>query len=287
MAAGTHIWRVLLLAGCLTDPHLLARADDTNPPAPPVVTAPPESDADRFFTDYNKAVKFFRQSGQREASVVMDLLWRNLGSSPWFEIALLKHAELNETLNPQVASEDYDVLRKRIENAPYFRGTAERAAVFRAALLGSAMRGIDRLRIQRIRAGLGVYNTRYHQFPESLAKLAIYNYIDMDDIHNSEGRLFHYTPTGQMFTPAISYHTYVIEPLPAEPFFVTSPIIEGTTQVDDKTKKYAALIRVPDHMDPHRVFEDQTLEGYFVAAVAAGGAIVCTPERVLVLIAPE
>src|SRR6266404_2631289 len=286
MSAGTNTWRVLLVAGCLMFPLSVVQAD-TNTPAPSAVTVPPASDSDHFFAQYAKAVQLVRQNGQREASVIMDLLWRSLGSSPWFEIALLKHAELNEIPNAKVALEDYDVLRKRVENAPYFQGTADRAAVFRAALLGSTMRGIDRIRIQRIRDALGVYSIRYQQYPESLAKLAIFNYIDMEDIHNSEGRLFHYTPTGQQFTPAISYHTYVIEPLAPEPFFVTSPKIEGTTQLDDKTKKYAALIRVPGRMDPHRVFEDQTLEGYFVAAVAAGGAIVCTPEHVLVLVGPD
>jgi hypothetical protein len=286
MSAGTNTCRVLLVAGCLTFPFSVLQAD-TNTPAPAVVTTPTANDADRFFSQYARAVQLVRQNGRREASVIMDLLWRNLGSSPWFEIALLKHAELNEISNAQVALEDYDVLRKRIENAPYFQGTADRAAVFRAALLGSAMRGTDRIRIQRIRDALGVYNNRYHQYPESLAKLAIFNYIDMEDIHNSEGRLFHYTPTGQQFTPAVSYHMYVIEPLAPEPFFVTSPKLDGTTQLDDKTRKFAALIRLPGRMDPHRVFEDQTLEGYFVAAVAAGGAIVCTPEHVLVLVAPE
>ncbi len=286
MSAGTNTWRVLLCAGCLTFPFAVAQAD-TNAPQPAVITTPPTGDADRFFTQYAKAVQLVRQNGPREASVIMDLLWRNLGSSPWFEIALLKHAELNEMSNARVALEDYDVLRKRIENAPYFQGTADRAAVFRAALLGSAMRGTDRIRIQRIRDALEVYNTRYNQYPESLAKLAIFNYIDMEDIHNSEGRLFHYTPTGQRFTPAISYHMYTIEPLAPEPCFVTSPKLDGTTQLDEKTKKFAALIRLPGRMDPHRVFEDQTLEGYFVAAVAAGGAIVCTPEHVLVLVAPE
>ena len=286
MSAGTNIWRILVVTGCLMFSLLVVRAD-TNVPAPAAAASPLASDADRFFTQYTKAVQLVRQNGQREASVIMDLLWRNLGSSPWFEIALLKHAELNEISNARVALEDYDVLRKRVENAPYFQGTADRAAVFRVALLGSAMRGTDRIRIQRIRDALSVYNTRYHQYPESLAKLAIFNYIDIEDIHNSEGRLIHYTPTGQQFTPTISYHAYMIEPLAPEPFFVNSPKLEGTTQLDDQTKKYAALIRVPDHMDPHRVFEDQTLEGYFVAAVAAGGAIVCTPERVLVLMTPE
>ena len=275
-----------MLAGCLTLPLTAVRAD-TNAPAPTATVATQVSDADRFFTQYSKAVDLVQRNGQREASVIMDLLWRNLGSSPWFEIALLKHAELNEISNGRVAFEDYDLLRKRVENAPYFQGTTDRAAVFRTALLGSAMRGIDRIRVQRIRDALGVYNTRYHQFPESLAKLAIFNYIDMEDIHNSEGRLFHYTPTGMQFTPAISYRLYTIESLPPEPFYVTSPKLDGTTQLDEQTKQYAALIRVPGHMDPHRVFEDQTLEGYFVAAVAAGGAIVCTPERVMVLVAPE
>ncbi len=284
MAAATNTCRALFVAGCLMFPPLVVRAD-TNAPASP--TPETVSDADRFFTQYNKAVELVRQNGQREASVIMDLLWRNLGRSPWLEIALLKHAELNEISNARVALDDYDVLRKRVENAPYFQGTADRAAVFRAALLRSAMRGIDRIRIQRVRDALSVYNTRYHQYPESLAKLAIFNYIDMEDIHDSEGRLIHYTPAGQQFTPSISYHDYVIEPLAPEPFFVTSPKLEGTTQLDEQTKKYAALIRVPGHMDPHRVFEEQTLEGYFVAVVAAGGAIVCTPERVLVLTATE
>src|ERR1035437_9118762 len=233
MSAATNTWRVLLVAGCLTFPLSAVRAD-TNSPSPVTVTAPLASDADRFFTQYAKAVQLVRQNGRREASVIMDLLWRNLGSSPWIEIALLKHGELNEISNAQVALEDDDVLRKRMENAPYFQGTADRAAVFRAALLGSAMRGTDRIRIQRIRDALSVYNTRYHQYPASLAKTAIFNYIDMEDIHNSEGRLFHYTPTGQQFTPAISYHTYVIEPLAPEPFFVTSPRLEGTTRLHDK-----------------------------------------------------
>lgn len=286
MSTGTNTCRALLVAGCLIFPLGVANSD-TNTPPPAADTASSTSDADRFFSEYAKAVKLVRQNGQREASVIMDLLWRNLGSSPWLEIALLKHAELNEISNARVALEDYDVLRKRLENAPYFQGTTDRAAVFRAALLGSTMRGTDRIRLQRVRDALSVYYTRYHQYPESLAKLAIFNYIDMEDIHDSEGRLIHYTPAGQQFTPAISYHTYTIEPLPPEPFFVTSPKLEGTTQLDDQTKKYAALIRVPNRMDPHRVFKDQTLEGYFVTAVAAGGAIVCTPERVLVLVATE
>ncbi len=217
----------------------------------------------------------------------MDLLWRNLSTSPWFEIALLKHAELNEASNAQVAAQDYDVLRKRVENAPYFQGNAEGAAVFRTALLGAVGRGIDRLHILSIRDGLGRYQARYHQFPESLVKLAIFNYVDMGDIYDSEGRLFHYTPTGMQFTPTISYQRYDLATLPAEPFSVTSPKINGTTRVNDKIGKYAAVILVPERIDWQSVVEGQTLGGYFVAAVDRGGAIVCTTERILVLPVPQ
>jgi hypothetical protein len=200
---------------------------------------------------------------------------------------LLKHAELNEISNPQVAWQDYDLLRKRIQNAPYFQGTAGHAPVFRAALLGAVARGTDRIRLLRVRDGLDRYHARYRQYPESLVKLSIFNYVDMQDVYDAEGRLFRYTPTGQQFTPVISYQRYDLESLPPEPFFVTSPKLDGTARLDETSQKYAALIRVPNHMDPQRVVEDQTLEGYLVAAVAAGGAVVCTPDRVLILLVPQ
>jgi hypothetical protein len=301
MSVRANIWRVLLTAGCLFAPCSLTYADDTNPPViatPPATVsttptnlAPPASpqptDPDRFFNQYAKASDLVRQGARQEASVIMDLLWRNLTTSPWFEIALLKHAELSESSNAQVAKEDYDVLRKRVENAPYFQGDAERAAVFRTALLGAVGRGIDRLHIQTVRDGLGRYQARYHQFPESLVKLAIFNYVDMGDIYDSENRLFHYTPTGIQFTPIISYQRYDLASLPAEPFFVTSPKISGTTRVNDTTGKYAAVILVPDRIDWQSVVEGQTLGGYLVATVDRGGAIVCTTERILVLPVPQ
>lgn len=286
MSAGSNIWRVFWAAVCVSFPLSVAHAD-TNPPAPAVSTAPQPSDAERFFTQYGKAVQLVRQNGHQEASIIMDLLWRNLTSSPWLEIALLKHAELNEISNPQVALQDYDLLRKRIENAPYFQGTAERAAVFRAGLLGAVMRGTNRIRILRIREALDRYRARYRQYPESLVKLSIFNYIDMGDIYTSGGRLFRYTPTGQQFTPTISYQRFDLESLPPEPFYVTSPKIDGTNRLDEKTNKYAAIIVVPDRIDFQSVVEGQTLGGYFVAAVDRGGAIVCTAERVLALLAPQ
>jgi hypothetical protein len=301
MSIRANIWRVLLTAGCLFAPCSFSHADDTNPPViatppvtvstmlatNPVTTAAQPSDPERFFSQYAKASDLVRQNARPEASVIMDLLWRNLSTSPWFEIALLKHAELTEASNPQVAREDYDVLRKRVENAPYFQGNAERAAVFRAALLGAVGRGIDRLHIQSIREGLGRYQARYHQYPESLVKLAIFNYVDMGDIYDSESRLFRYTPTGIQFAPTISYQRYDLASLPSEPFYVTSPKISGTTRVDDKTVKYAAVILVPERIDWQSVVEGQTLGGYFVASVDRGGAIVCTTERILVLPVPR
>ena len=295
MSSRTNIWRVLLTAICLFAPVLSTHADDTNAPAPVIATPPvtlapqppPPSDPEKFFSQYAKASDLVRQNARQEASVIMDLLWRNLSTSPWVEIALLKHAELTEASNPQVALQDYDVLRKRVENAPYFQGNAERAAVFRTALLGAVGRGTNRIRIDLVRLALDRYKTRYHQYPESLVKLAIFNYVDMQDIYDSDGRLFRYTPTGIQFTPTISYQRYDLASLPAEPFYVTSPKISGTTRVDDKTGKYAAVILVPDRIDWQSVVEGQTLGAYFVATVDRGGAIVCTTDRILVLPVPQ
>src|SRR5271170_2384597 len=156
MSVRANIWRVLLTAGCLFVPCSFAHADDTNPPViatapatistpatnPAPAAAPQPTDPERFFSQYAKAADLVRQNARPEASVIMDLLWRNLSTSPWFEIALLKHAELSEMSNAQVAREDYEVLRQRVENAPYFQGNAERAAVFRTALLGAVGRGM-------------------------------------------------------------------------------------------------------------------------------------------------
>jgi hypothetical protein len=300
MAARVNTWHLLLIAGCLFAPCRVVHGDDTNAPAstsPPATLSPAPtnntavatqpSDPDRFFTQYAKAADLVRQNARQEASITMDLLWRSLTASPWFEIALLKHAELTEVSKPQAAAEDYDVLRKRVETAPYFQGNAERAAVFRAALLGAVGRGTDRLHLQLVRDGLGRYQARYHQVPESLVKLAIFNYVNMGDIYGSDGRLFRYTPTGMQFTPTISYQRYDLPNLPAEPFDVTSPKISGTTPVTDQPGKYAAVILVPDRIDWQSVVEGQTLGPYSVAAVDRGGAIICTTDRILILPIPQ
>lgn len=280
------IWRLLLFAAALMWElrPAVAQTDETKP-APP---APAQmSDADRFFLRYGQAVQLVKHNRMQEALVLMDLLWRSLNSSPWMEIALLKHTELNERENDRVAMENYDLLRRRLANAPYYQGDAQKARLFRAAMQGAVERGIDRTRIHRIRRALSQYYARYQQYPESLARLSIFGYVEMEDIHTTSGRMFQYTPTGQRLTPFITYHLYEIETIAPEPFYVTSPRLEGTSLVSEDPKKYAALIRVAGRMDAQRVIEDQTLEGFLVAAVASGGAILCAPDRVLVLPVPE
>ena len=217
----------------------------------------------------------------------MDGASKSLSTSPWMEIALLKHAELIESRNDAVAMEDYTVLRGRLENAPYFQGDTEKARVFKAALQGAVDNGINRIRIGRIADALARYYARYSEYPESLAKLSILGYVDIENIHAANDRTFRYLPTGQILRPFISYQTYDLESVPPDPFTVSSPRLEATSLINETPPKYAAVIRVSGQAEPARVTEDQTVEGYFVAAVATGGAIVCTSSRVLVLPTPE
>jgi hypothetical protein len=284
MTARGKSWMALVLAGglCVALPESRAQEPFTIPAEPAGI-----SDADRFFHRYAHAARLLRQNRPHEASVTMDLLWKSLGSSPWLEIALLKFAELNETRNTQQALESYELLRKRLENAPYWQGSAEKAQLFRAALEAARGRGIDRVRILRIREALQNYYARYLQYPESLARLAMLGYVEISDIHRANGQLIRYTPSGQQFRPGISYQRYELETIPAEPFTVSSPRLEGTSRISDSPPKYAALIRVPGRADARRVVEDQMVDGYLLAAITAGGAIVCTPERVLVLLVPD
>ena len=265
------------------------------PQSPPVTnspakrTPPPSAnpDADLFFTKFKEAVKLLRENRAQEAGIVMDGASKALSTSPWLDIAVLKHAELLESRNDGVPMEDYTLLRNRLNNAPYFQGTAEKARLFRAAIQGSVDSGINRIRIRRITDALARYHARYAEYPESLTKLSILSYVDMEDIHAADDRLFRYLPTGQVLRPFISYQSYDLESVPPEPFTVSSPKLEATSLISETPPKYAAIVRVPGRAEPARVIEDQTIQGYFVAAVASGGAIVCTYNRTLVLTASE
>jgi hypothetical protein len=253
---------------------------------PPPKTVPAMPDSQRFFEAYAQAINFLREKKpqREEALVAMDQISQKLSASPWMEIALLKYSELAESKNSKAALENYHLLRSRAQNAPYFQGDAPYARVFRAALVGATGNGINRIRINRIREALSSYFARYGEYPESLAKLAILGYIDMENIQNVDGRSFRYTPTGVQLTPFISYKRY--EPFecpPAEPFYVTTPSLNGTSQVSSDPLKYAALVKMSGKDETVRVVENQTIQGFLVCTVAPEGAILCSMDRILIL----
>jgi len=72
----------------------------------------------------------------------------------------------------------------------------------------------------------------------------------------------------------------------AAPSVAARSHLERTCQIGAARPKYTALIRLPGRVEPARVTEDQTIQGFFVAAVAPGGALMTTPNRVLVLPVP-
>jgi len=275
---------VIAVVALVTPAPLLAQ---TNAPAVTAATPPEMSEADQFFTQYTRAAALAAKGATQQATLVMDQLYKNLSTSPWLEIALLKHSELSESQSAQAAVEGYDLLQKRVANAPYFIGTARRAQLFRAALNGAIDRGISRIRLQRVRDGLERYFIRYHQYPESLAKLSIFNYVDLADISDPNSRPFRYLPTGQQLRPTISYMRYELETIGVEPFLVQAPKLDGTTQINHDPEQYVALVRVPGRQEAVRVTEDQTLEGYYMAAIALRGVVLCSNNRILVLLTPQ
>jgi hypothetical protein len=277
------VW-VILTALLLASESVRAQ---TNTPAATPAPVSETAESDLFFERYTQAARLVREKRLQEAAVVMDLLSRNLSHSPWLEVAILKYSELCEGHNDSAAMEGYSLLSKRLDNAPYFQGDAERARVFKTALQGAVNAGIDRMRVGRIKQALADYYAQYRKYPESLAKLAILNFVDMDDIVDSRGQQFRYIPTGIRQTPYISYHQYEgLQITRAYPFSADSPRLQGTSLISDKPKKYAALLLVPGRIDAQQVVENQTLEGYFIGAIAPHGAIACTTDRILVLPIP-
>jgi hypothetical protein len=270
-----------LIAGWLCA-SVLAFAQTNQPPA----KAPAIPDSERFFQAYSQAIEFLREKKpQRDQAVAaMDAVAQKINTSPWLEMAMLKHAELIEAKNNKAAMDTYFLLRSRAQNAPYFQSDAPYARVFRAALEGATANGINRIRINRIREALANYFARYGEYPESLAKLSILGYIEMENIQNMDSRNFRYTPTGVQLTPFISYKRY--EPLespPSEPFYVTVPSLEGTTEVSSVPLKYAAIIKMSGNSQPIRIVENQTLQGLLVCSIAPQGVILCSTDRILIL----
>lgn len=258
------------------------------------VTPPPTNsasdiagtDAYRFFEKYREAIREVGKGQFQSAAITMDLLSHTLSVSPWLDIALLKHAQLNERLNDRAAEDNYQLLRHRIINAPYFQSNADRARLFAVALNNTVDNGINRLRLRRVRDAINKYHNRYAEFPESLAKLAILGYTDMENIHNINNHMFRYMPQEPFIHPFISYRRFELEAIDPEPFTVDSPILTGTSQVSEHPVKYAALIHLTGQDEPARVVENQTILGFFVVAVVHDGAILSMPKRIIVLPTP-
>jgi hypothetical protein len=257
-------------------------------PAAPIVLANPEAifdEANSFFTQYKQAARQVRERRMAEAGLTMELLARSLKSSPWLEIAVLKQAELTEVRNERFAMDNYTLLQQRLVNSTYFQSNANKVRLFSVALQGAIRGGINRIRARRVRDALDRYFVRYHEYPESLAKLAILAYTDMENIHTADNRPFRYVPTGQQLTPFLSYKRYEGLEAPApEPFLVSTPRIEGTTRASDEPLKYAALMRAGTQNESVRVVEDQTVGGLVVLTVAPKGVILCNDQRIIVLL---
>jgi len=275
---------ILLLALMTNGVWAQTNAPAPPPPPPPAPALTPAAESDLFFERFKIAEQLAQRGEMQQAAFAMDLLAQTLTTSPWLEIAMFKHTQLVESQNPQTAIEEYSRLHRRVDNSPYYQGTKERAAVFAVALRGAIQRGVGRVRLYQVRDGLGRYFVRYHQYPESLARLAIFGYVELETIRDYTGRPFRYIPTGQRFSPpAISYGSYDLEPVAGEPFSVNTPRLEGTSLLSDNPPTYAALVRAPGRAEPLRIQENQTVDGVFMAAIAARGAVGCSQERLLIL----
>ena len=242
-------------------------------------------EANSFFTQYKQAARQVRERRTAEAGLTMSLLVRSLKHSPWMEIAVLKQSELVEISNEQVAMGNYTLLQQRLVNSPYFQTNTDKARLLAVALQGAIRGGINRIRARRIREGLDRYFLRYHEYPESLAKLAILGYTDMENIHTADNKGFRYVPTGQQLSPFLSYKRYEgLETPSPEPFLVAAPRLEGTTRVSDDPLKYAGLMRTSNQRELVRIVEDQNVGGFIVLSVAPKGVILCNDQRILVLL---
>jgi hypothetical protein len=244
------------------------------------------SDPELFFAKYREAVTQFNAKRPQEAGILLDGLVKQLRTSPWLDVALLKHAELIERSDPKTAMEDYSLLQRRLQNVPYYQGKSERALLFGEAIGGAVNAGINRIRAARIREALDKYFARHAEYPESLTKLAILSYIEVEDIHDAAGNLFRYVPTGMQLAPFISYKRYEgLTFSPPEPLVVAAPRVEGISALEEPGK-HTALANVPGRLDAARVVENQTLDGYLILAIGRDGVLVCNRQRVLVLLAP-
>ena len=280
------VWVMIALSGyAQTNPTLVRLAQEAAPGTNSLAEIA-STDAGRFFEKYREATRLVALGQIQNAAITLDLLSHSLRVSPWLDIALLKHAQLNERTNDRAAEENYALLRQRLINAPYFQSNVERAQLFGVALRNTVDSGIDRIRLHRLRSAINRYHSRYAEYPESLAKLAIMGYTDMENIHNVNNHLFRYLPQEPRMNPFITYRRFELESINSEPFTVDRPVLVGTSQASEKPLRYSALVRVPGELEPARVVENQTIQGFFVVAVAHDGAIFSAPNRIIVVAAP-
>jgi hypothetical protein len=279
----SHMRRLAPIAGLAVG--LVAAGSAQNAPAPQAVPAQPLfTDADNFFIEYQRAADLVHQRALSEAMLVMQALGQRLTTSPWLEIALLKHHELQEDRDPARALEGHQLVLSRLATAAYYQ--AGSTGLIRQALRGAAERGVRRVRLKRLDGALGKYFARFHKYPEALTILATHLLVEPDDLVGSNNRMFRYQPNPP--TPARhNFMSYDLERVPREPFAVAAPRLQSTTKISDAPRQYAALIQTHPRKDPEPINEGQTLEGYFVAAVTARGAVVCTHDRVLILPVPR
>lgn len=275
-------WAVTLAFYPLSSPAATNTLDSTQNPEAAY------AEANSFFAQYKLAANQLREKRNAEAMLTLNLLTHNLKSSPWLEIALLKQSELVEVSNERFAMDNYTLLQERLKNSPYFQGRSDKVRLFTVSLQGAVNNGINRIRVHRIRSALDRYFVRYREYPESLAKLAILNYIEMENIQTAEERPFRYIPTGQQLTPFLSYKRYEgLDTMPPESFLVGTPRLESTSRASDEPLKYAAIIHVAGHKEPFRIVEDQNVSGFLVHSIAPNGVILCNDRRILVLLIPD
>ena len=102
LVRSVFVWVMFALSGyAQTNPPSVVSARET-----PVVEVA-DADAHRFFEKYREAVLLVREGHLQSAAITMDLLSHTIHGSPWLDIALLKHAQLNETANDHAAEDNY------------------------------------------------------------------------------------------------------------------------------------------------------------------------------------
>ena len=69
-----------------------------------------------------------------------------------------------------------------------------------------------------------------------------------------------------------------------EPFAPATPRLDSTTLLEEQPPVYGGRISVPGRMDPLSVREYQRVEGYTVVMIRKDGVVLCTPERVMIMV---